>query len=157
MNQNQVGASGGNVTFSRAVLGIGANTARINVAANVVFSIDGKLYSLTAVDNQAFSSGHTALGAKETCVFGVWVDSANVVTTNQGKIVSTDDVTNGKVAVPMPDKLADKALLGLVQVASLVGASFTPGTTALSASNVYDSYINCTVMPSKPLTTFPSS
>ena len=158
MHQNLEGASGGAITFGAAGLTIGGTASKARTSNNIDFVVDGKFDTLLAADDLiTFSSGHTALAAGETCFFGVWIVVGNTISTTQGKIVATADVTAGKTHVPFPDKVADKALLGLIQVATVGAATFTPGSTNLSASNVFDAYTDCAVMPTVPVTTYPSA
>ena len=158
MHSNLEGVSGGAIVCGAAGLGIGGTASKARTNNNVNFFVDGRFDTLVAADdNITFSSGHTALAAGETCFFAVWIVEGNTISTTQGEIVATADVTNGKKNVPFPAKQADKALLGLIQVATVGAATFTPGTTNLSATNVFDAYTDCAVMPTVPVTSYPSS
>lgn len=148
-DNNLNGSYGGNMGLSKAGLAEGTAANTFKTANTFLFTVDGVVYSYAATDNVAFSSGHTALGNNQTSLFAVWIDSASAVTTTQGDVVNTVDLTDNKVALKMPDILDDKALIGLIKVATAV-ATFTPGSTDLGATNVTDTYYDCSVMPSRP-------
>ena len=81
MDNNDVGAHGGNICFSKAGLAQSVVTAgALNIVNNVRFSIDGITYELAAVNNAPFSAGHTTLAAGCECLFGLWVDNGNNIT-----------------------------------------------------------------------------
>lgn len=151
MDQNQVGGRGGNRTFDKAGLTIGTDVAKFKTAATVDFTINGYMYNKGATDNIAFSSGHTALGNNEVCMFAVWLNTGGSFSTTQGPVVSQTDVTNGKNAVRMPDVIDDKALVGLIKVKTAI-ATFTPGTTNLNATNVTNTYYDVSLMPVNVIT-----
>lgn len=151
MDNRNASIFGGNVGFSNAGLAEGTNANTFKTAATYTYSVDGVFYSKAATDNLPFSAGHTALGNSEVCLFGVWVDAAGAITTSQGKIVSATALSNGTVALEMPDPVADKALVGLIRVETGASATFTPGSTDLGAAGITDTYYNTTVRPAKAL------
>ena len=158
MQANQVGDRGGCRVFTKAGLTYGGDASNITLnTANVInYTIDGVYYAKAVVNNQAFTSGHTALAAGQECHFAVWVDSAGTVTTTQGKIVATADLAgtggSAELVVPFPDVVASKALIGLVKVLTAGAATFTAGTTALNATNVTATFQDTAVMPTSPPT-----
>lgn len=153
MDQNRVGDRGGNICFSKAGLAQSIVTAgTLNIVNNVRFAVDGITYELAAVNNAPFSSGHTTLAAGCECLFALWLDNGNNITSTQGSIVDTASLssTGGTKVVPLPNIVSDKALFGLVKVKTAGAATFVPGTTNLNATNVTATFYDCSVMPSKP-------
>jgi hypothetical protein len=153
MHQNLVGSRGGSLNFENASLATStvANSAnRVNVANKVAYVIDGKFYAAALVNNQALSSGHTALVNNQVCVFALWADTSAAFSTTQGPIVDSEAVEDGNLAVPLPDVVSTKALIGLIKVKAGVATTFTPGTTAFNATNVNTTYYNTVHMPSTP-------
>jgi hypothetical protein len=151
MDTNLSGSHGGCMGLSKAGLDEGTEANTYKTSNTFEFTVDGIVYSLSAIDNVAFSSGHTALGNDQACVFGVWVDSAGTMTTTQGAVIDNADLTAGKKVIALPDVVASKALIGLIKVSTAV-ATFTPGSTDLNATNVTDTYYDTSVMPTPPFT-----
>lgn len=155
MQANLVGDRGGNITLSKAAInGSIVGTGALNVANNVTFAIDGTFNTVAANNNVQFSSGHTALAAGCICVFGLWVSSTGVFSTTQGKIVDVASLSagTGQKVVPLPDMIADNALVGLIKVKTAGAATFTPGTTNCNATNVTMTFYDTMVMPTEPFT-----
>jgi len=68
------------------------------------------------------------------------------VTTTQGPIVAADD------PCPVPTQAtANVTLVGLIKVATSSAATFTPGTTDLSATGITDTFYDCMDMPGSAL------
>ena len=158
MDVNQVGDRGGCKVHTKAGLVTGGDASNITInTANVInFTVDGVMYAKAILNNVAFSSGHTALAAGQECIFGVWVNSGGNVSTTQGKIVATADLSvasggTGKTVVPMPDVISANALIGLIKVKTAGAAVFTPGTTAFNATNVTATFYDTSSMPTAPL------
>ena len=150
MDQNLVGSRGGTLMLVKGKLAIG--DPKFNVTGTLNYVIDGIMYNSTSPgSNNAFSTGHTALGNQEACVFGVWIDSSNVLSTTQGPIVSNTDVTAGKTVIPLPAVVDAKALVGLIKVRTAV-ATFTPGTTCTNATNITSTKYDTFAMPVAPFT-----
>lgn len=156
MQQNLIESRGGSLNFENA--SIAASTVanfinRVNVANKVNYVIDGKFYHAVVVNNQGFSSGHTALANNQVCVFALWADTDGAYSTTQGPIVDSELVDDGKAVVPLPDVVSTKALIGLVKVKAGVGATFTPSTTNFNATNINATFVSTFAMPVKPFTT----
>ena len=149
LNANIVG---GNINFGKAILAEGTDAATFKTTTNtIVYTVDAVQYTKAPTDNLPFSSGHTALAASQVCLFAVWLDTAGAVTTTQGKIISTADLSNGITVLSMPADQNGKCCIGLIRVAT--GATtFTPGTTDLGAASVTDTYYDCSCLPARPLT-----
>ena len=153
MDQNIIGSHGGNLNFENASLATSAVTAnRVNVANKVNYVIDGKFYHGLVINNQAMSSGHTAFANNQACVFAIWADTAGAYSSTQGAIVDSQAVEQGKLAVPLPDVVDTKCLIGLIKVKAGVSATFTPTDTAFNATNINSVFYNTVQMPSKPFT-----
>lgn len=139
MSYNIEQLSGGNVSLSSGAIAITTAKAKFKTTATITFLIDGVFKSKSAADNLVFSSGHTALAAGQSCVFGLWLDASGNVTTTQGAIVAAGD------PCPVPAPNNNKALFGLIKISSTV--TFTPNTTELDASGVTATYINAGILP----------
>ena len=154
MDQNLIGSRGGNLNFENASLATSSVTANsVNVANKVNYVIDGRYSHGLVINNQALSAGHTAFSNNNVCVFAFWANNTGVYSTTQGAIVSSQDVENGKTAVPLPDVVDAKALIGLIKVKAGVAATFTPTDTAFNATNINTIFYNTVQMPSKGFTT----
>lgn len=149
---------GGNLCLSKVTLdknGVGAATFRNTGTIN--YTVDGIYYTRAAFTAQAFSAGHAALvgngnNGGRACVFGVWLDAAGNITTTQGPIVNMIDVVNRVTAVPIPDQVPGRTMIGMIFVRTNSSTTFTPGTTALDASGVTTLYYDTLARPSVPLT-----
>ena len=143
--------SGFTGALSYALLAEGTNANTFKTTNTAVYAINGVIYSKAATDNIAFSSGHTSLAAGDSCLFGVFLDSAGNFTTGQGNIVKTADITAKKEALKLPVVPADKALIGSIRVQCDNSAVFVPNTTDLGATDVVDTYLHYCGQPSQPL------
>lgn len=157
MDSNDVSDRGGCRVLTKAGLGLGGDASfkTFNTANVINFTVDGVFNAKAILNNVAFSSGHSALAAGCACLFAVWVSLTGTVSTTQGKVVATADLSagTGKTAIPMPDVIASNALIGLIKVVTAGAATFTPNTTALNATNVTATYYDTSQMPTVPLVT----
>lgn len=146
MSFNIEQVNSGYMSLSAAGLAEGTNSATFKTTATLAYTSNGVIKSKGATDNLTFSSGHTALGQYQACLFAVWINGAgDSVTTTQGPIVASGD----PCPVP-PAGAAGTTLVGLIKVTT--GATtFTPGTTDLGAANVTDVYYDCSLMPGAAL------
>jgi hypothetical protein len=125
--------------------GTNANTFK---TSNILhYDINGRCYVKAATDNLAFSSGHTALAAKQICAFFVWLDASGNVTTTQSAIVANSQAAGYvKGAFEWPSEVADsatqKVCVGAIVVDAQNAATFTPNSTDLGATDVVDTYHN---------------
>lgn len=155
MDQNQVGDRGGCRVFTKAGLVGGADNITLNTANVINYTIDGVYAAKAVLNNVAFSSGHATIPAGNECLFGVWVNAGGTITTTQGKQVAYADLSagTGKTVIPMPDVIANAALIGLVKVRSFAdGGTFTPGTSAFNGNNFTATFYDTASMPTAPLT-----
>lgn len=156
MQFNKVGDRGGNIAYSRAALRQAQITGHYNEIQsqnNVQFVVDGVFGTLAPVDNQAFSTGHSVITGCNECFFGVWVNNTNVIATTQGAIVDPAKLGNGGTSeqvIPYPEVVDSNVLIGLIKVKVGTGATFTPHTTNLNATNVTATFYDVSVMPTIP-------
>jgi hypothetical protein len=156
MHQNLIDDRGGNIAYSRAALRQAQITGHYNeiqTQNNVQFTVDGVFGTLAPTDNQAFSAGHATITGCNEVYYGVWVNNTNVIATSQGPIVDPAQLGNGGTAIKvlsLPSGVANNVLIGLNKVKVGVGATFTPKTTNLNATNVTATFFDTSVMPTIP-------
>ena len=141
MSYNLGQANSGYLSLTAAGLAEGTNSATFKTTNTLAFTNNGVFKSKGATDNLVFSVG-TALGNSQACLFGVWIDGSGNVSTTQGPIVAAGD------PCPVPSQTtAGVTLVGLIKVTTSSAATFTPGTTDLSASGITDVFFDCMDMP----------
>lgn len=141
--------------LAKAGLAEGTNAATIKTAApngaGTDFAINGYAYHKADTDNIAM----TALAVQPalyTCLYGVWINAAGTVLLNKGTQVLTADLTGGVEVLKMPAPVADYCLLGLMKIVTANAATFTSGTTDLSASDVTATFYDAAGYPARPRT-----
>jgi len=145
MSYNIAEINSGCVSLTAAGLAEGTNANTFKTVNTLTFTNNGVFKSLAATDNLTFSTG-TALANSQACLFGVWVNTSGTVTTTQGPIVASGD------PCPVPAQAtANTTLVGLIKVTTSSAATFTPGSTDLSASGITDVFYDCMVMPGSAL------
>ena len=145
MSYNIENANSGFLSLTAAGLIEGTNSATFKTVNTLTFTNNGVFKSLAATDNLTFSTG-TALGNSQACLFAVWVNASGTVTTTQGPIVASND------PCPVPGQsTANVTLVGLIKVATSSSATFTPGSTDLSATGITDTFYDCMDMPGSAL------
>lgn len=156
MNTTENTQRSGTRCLSKAGLAIG-DGAKTGVAlaapngAGIDFAIDGVLYhKADAATNLPFSAG-VVQPVLTKCLYLVVIDAAGAVTTVQGDPVLTSDLAEGRGGLFFPDVPAGKCPIGAVKITLASTATFTPGTTALDASNVTATYIDLMQVPARPL------
>ena len=141
MSYNIEQANSGFLSLTAAGLAEGTNSATFKTANTLTFTNNGVFKSKAATDNLTFSTG-TALAASQACLFAVWISSGGTVTTTQGPIVAAGD------PCPVPTAAASNlTLVGLIKVTTSSAATFTPGSTDLSATGITGAYYDCMDMP----------
>lgn len=141
MSYNIEQANSGYLSLTAAGLAEGTNANTFKTANTLTFTSNGVFKSKSATDNLAFSTG-TALAASQACLFAVWITSGGTITTTQGPIVAAGD------PCPVPAQTtANTTLVGLIKVTTSSAATFTPGSTDLSASGITGAYYDCMDMP----------
>lgn len=134
-------------TLSKAglALGDGAKTGVALAAPNgagLDFAINGIAYhKADAATNLPLSAG-TVQPVLTECLYLIVVDSALAVTSVQGVPELTADLDAGTRVLQYPECPANKCPVGAVKIVLTSTATFTPGTTALDAANVTESYID---------------
>jgi hypothetical protein len=135
---------------NKAVLAIGGTTSKVKFTASnavgVEFAIDGLYYTKANADD-VFTLSGTALAASQACIFLMCLNSSGTASIVQGDIVSSEDVKNGQTTIPWPTTPVSKCAIGAVLVETDATHTFTPGTTALSAAGVTETYFDFPVPP----------
>jgi len=141
MSFNLEQANSGFASYTSAGLAIGTNSGTFKTTNTLTYTNNGVFKSKSATDNLAFSSGHTALGNNQACLFGVWIDTSGNVTTSQGPIVAAGD------PCPVPSApAANLSFVGYIKVSTGAAQTFTPGTSVLGTGNTA-TYANCARVP----------
>jgi hypothetical protein len=158
MNNTLAIPRGVTACFSKAglALGDGAKTGPAIVAPNgagIDFAIDGNAYHKADAATVLPLTATTVQPVLTKCLYVMQVDAGGTVTSVQGVPVLTADLTAGKAALHFPEPTLGKCPFGAVKVETQSTATFTPGTTALDAANIVETYYDFLGgMPSNPLT-----
>ena len=123
---------------------IGSSSAlKVKFANATQYAINGKGTSVSAA-TETVLSGTTLAGTTanegQSCLFLITGNSAGVAVATQGPIVDNVNITSGSEALVLPPVPEDQCPLFYAQISTSNAASFIPGTTALSATGVYDGY-----------------
>lgn len=154
MSYNLEQALGGYFNLTTGGLAAGTNSGTIKTATTITPICDGVFTTKAATDNislapaalpntSPYVNDGVALGtipAGKQGFFGVWINSGGTFSTNQGPVAAIGDL------LEPPPVVSDKALVGLVKIVTTTNA-FVAGTTALNATGVTASYLNCAIMP----------
>lgn len=141
MSYNIEQANSGYLSLTAAGLAEGTNANTFKTVNTLTFTSNGVFKSKAATDNLTFTAG-TALGNSQACLFGVWITSGGTISTTQGPINAAGD------PCPVPSQVtAGTTLVGLIKVTTSSAATFTPGSTDLSASGVTAAFFDCMDMP----------
>lgn len=157
INLNQM-AKGGCFCLSKAGLAIGdgAKTGTNSFAApngaGVDFAINGILYHKADAATVAPFTAGTVQPVLTKCLYLVCIDSAGTITTVQGTPKLTADLTAGTEVLEWPEVPTNKCCVGAVKMTLALTATFTPGTTALDATNCTATYYDLFTVPVEPLT-----
>ena len=153
MNNLSDGARGGTMCFTKGALAIG-DGAKTGVAVPTTvihYAIDGIGYATTAAATNKPLTADTAQAADTTCLYLIMVDADGAFTSVKGRDALNDDLTATSDVVEWPEPSADKCCIGAVKIKT-VAVTFTPGTTALDAAGITDTYYNIVGgVPIKPL------
>jgi hypothetical protein len=146
-------ASAGSFCLTKAVLNIGSTTSQLSVtpvpsSPGIVYCIDGVHQTpkaVTATFALAAPSGYalSTIPAGGKANFGVWIDSAGVLTVTQGPTAMVG--SNAEKAGPPPNP-GGRALIGVASVYTATNA-FVPATTAFSATGVTTTYFDTFALP----------
>jgi len=141
MSYNIEQANSGYLSLTAAGLAEGTNANTFKTVNTLTYTSNGVFKSKAATDNLAFTAG-TALGNSQACLFGVWITSGGTISTTQGPINAAGD------PCPVPSQVtAGTTLVGLIKVTTSSAATFTAGSTDLSASGVTAAFFDCMDMP----------
>ena len=146
---------GGTLCLSRSAVAEGTAAATLLLAApngaGTDFAIDGLIFHKADVDNIAMNA-QTVQAISTTCLYAVQLDSAGAVTIKKGVEVPTLDLTNGVKVLnwPLPD--AARCAIGYIKIVTGAAATFTSGTTDLSAAGITATYNSVVLPPVAPLT-----
>ncbi len=141
MSYNIEQINSGFVSLTSGAIAAGTNAGTFKTTATITFTNNGIFKSKSATNNLTFSSGHTALGNSQACLFGLWLDASGNVTTSQGPIVAAGD------PCPVPGApAANRTPFGLIKVSTSSSETFTPGTSTLGTGNTV-AYTDISAMP----------
>lgn len=129
----------GTMALGNADLARSTNNTGIEIQAAFDFTIGGRVYTKAAADNIALTAA-PAQPVLTSAYYLLSVNAAGTVTTTAG----TSAASNPAIPVP-PD---GQAVFGAIKVDLAEEATFTPGTTALNATNVTATFYNLTRVPS---------
>lgn len=131
-----------NYSLGSAGLAEGTNANTFKTSNILHYCIGGRAYVKAATDNLAFSSGHTALAAKQKCAFFVWLDAAGNVTTTQSSIVPNAQAQGYVPGAWEWPKQATRACIGAIIIDAQNAATFTANSTDFGATDVVDTFAN---------------
>lgn len=139
--------SGAGVTacFASAGLAEGTNANTIKIVApngaGIDYAIDGYGYHKADTDNIAMTA-LAAQAALTTCLYLIQIDSDGTVSLLKGTEELTADLTAGIKVVHWPEPADNKCPIGGFRVVLANAATFTSGTTDLSATDVTATFFN---------------
>ena len=129
----------GNRVMTSAALAIG--TTATNVATGAfAYMVDGIIKSKTAVAAGTAFTDATPQPAGTSAMYLLAIDAAGSITIINGEAVPLSENVGQPDDLRVPACPLDHAPLGAVKVETT--AEFVPGTTALSAGTVTDTYYN---------------
>lgn len=143
-NIEQINSGFQSLTAAGIAEGTNANTYK--TTNTLTYTINGVFKSKGATDNVAFTSGIGTVPPSSAALYAVWIDTSGNFSNTRGPVVDAAD------PCPVPTQTAaNVALVGLIKIVTNASATFTPGSTDLSASGVTDSFFDCSVMPGAAL------
>lgn len=152
LNLNEI-PRGGTCMLCKAGLTVGGTStlARMDnptTAGYIQFAINGIAYAVVDADNTITLSGDTQ-AADTTCLYLVCLATDGTGTVVKGVEVSTADLAAGTAQLHFPQPTVDTCPAGAIRVETT--AAFIPGTTALDAGTVTDTYYDFFCIPVDPL------
>jgi hypothetical protein len=143
-NIEQINSGFQSLTAAGVAEGTNANTYK--TTNTLAYTINGVFKSKAATDNVAFTSGIGTVPPSSAALYAVWIDTSGNFSNTRGPVVDAAD------PCPVPTQTtANVALVGLIKVVTSSAATFTPGSTDLSATGVTDTFFDCSVMPGAAL------
>ena len=145
---------GGTCMLCKAGLTVGGTSTKARMdepsgAGYITFAINGIVYSVVDADNTITLSGDTQ-AADTTCLYLVCLATAGTGTVVKGVEVLTADLAAGNAQLHIPQPTVNTCPAGVIRVETT--AAFIPGTTALDAGTVTDTYLDFFCMPVSPIT-----
>lgn len=143
----------GNLNLGVPVLAEGTNAGTFKTTAATVYTVNGKIFAKAATDNIAFATAGDAFYTQpvlSTAYYIVLINAAGTVTVLQGRPSTLTALDGNKPgALPnIPDAVsALNAVLGVLKVVVANAATFLPGTTDLSATDVSDTWTDLMAIP----------
>jgi len=153
ININEI-PRGGTCMLCKAGLTVGGTSTKARMdnpdsSAFITFAINGITYSVADADNTITLSGDTQ-AADTTCLYLVCLATAGTGTVVKGVEVSTAALAAGTAQLHFPAPTVNTCPAGAIRVETT--AAFIPGTTALDAGTVTDTYYDFFCIPVSPLT-----
>lgn len=146
MSYNIEQINSGFQSLTAAGLAEGTNANTYKTTNTLAYTINGVFKSKSATDNVAFTSGIGTVPPSSAALYAVWIDTSGNLSNTRGPVVDAAD------PCPVPTQTtANVALVGLIKVVTSSAATFTPGSTDLSATGVTDTFFDCSVMPGAAL------
>ena len=127
--------------FTSGALAEGTNSGTIKTTVRCDYSIDGVLYSKAITDNIALTAA-AQQAVLTDCAYLICVDSSGTVSSVKG----TEVANGGTLVVPAPVS-ASVCPIGYLKVSLANAATFTAGTTDLSATDVTGTFFNLSSLP----------
>lgn len=152
-NLNQE-AKGGCFNHGKPALAIG-DGAKTGPALVTTFTycIDGIAYSKTGAATVRPLTVDTVQPILTKCLYLICIDAAGTsIISVKGVAVLTADLVAGTKVLQWPALPANYAPVGAVKITLANAATFTPGTTALDATDVSATYYDLFSVPTAPLT-----
>lgn len=153
MSENMAFTSGG-------LTGTGAETV-YDTASTIVYRVDGKLYSKTAVTDGATpttdgntGAAFTAVGPDEVSVF-VWaLNASGTVSLYQGGVEDVDGESDDAEIYPqfpgLPSDVCPFAYTIYQTDGTSAAAGLRPGTDNWNATGLTATHVNISVLPNRP-------
>lgn len=163
MSDNLQLSQGGCIALSSGALAAGTNAGTIQTTATITYLIDGIFKSKGATNNISIAysgadvysdpgnGSFTGQSGGSTRIYGVFLDGAGAVSVVPGPIVNSAELAAGVAPLQWPSAQRNKAFIGALRIAVTEGTTFIPGTTALDAAGVTDTFYNGGVVPGEPL------
>ena len=130
-------------SFTAVGLKIGTTASGIATTTAGHYGIKGVGY-LKAITATAAITAAPTQAAQTTCVYLIQLDAAGVFSSVKGEEVANALVGSaaypGQNSVQIPHAEDGKAPIGMVIITTLNAATFTAGTTLLSAADVKDTF-----------------
>lgn len=145
---------------SGALTGTGAETV-YDTTVTIVFTVDGKLKSKTAVTDGATpttdgntSAAFTAVGPDKVSVFVWGLNASGTVSLYQGSIESVDGDTDVAKIYPqfpaIPNDITPFAYTIYQTTGASAAAGLTPGTSNWNATGLTATHVNISTLPTRP-------